>query len=178
MARVAQSKPAAPAIAGSDIPRGARFVTVASKLPMSIEIQLCEPRTAAVTGQFGSVKETINVKTGAVYVIRGTGYPVGQPPKGYPKLPDSVEESGYTLTPNIPADWFAEWLRQNAETDMVRNKLVMASGDRDRLADETIEHAKTDSGLGPLNPEGDKRDPKPMNSSMTGVTTEVRGKAA
>lgn len=164
---------AAPAV---HTPSKAKYVTVASKLPMSIEIQLCKPSTRTSTGQYGSVVETVQVKTGAVHVIRGTGYPRGEAPEGFPERPQMIKDAGggYALTPNIPADFWAAWLEQNAETDMVRNGIVKAQADLDSLAADAKDHAAIDSGLGPLNPKGDRRNPRPANASVTPVQPESR----
>jgi hypothetical protein len=158
----------------------AKFVTVASKLPMNIELQLCQPRTAAVTGQFGSVKETVHVRVGEIHVIRGTAYPVGQTPKGFPRRQAMIEDEagGYALTPKVPAEFWAEWLKQNADTDMVRNGIIKAQPDLESLEADAAEHAKVDCGLGPLNPEGDRRNPKPANSGISDVKPETRATAA
>jgi hypothetical protein len=150
-------------------PSKAKFVTVASKMPMNIELQLCAPRTARVTGQFGSVEETVFIKHGAVHVIRGTAYPELKPPKGFPKRPDMIEDEkgGYALTPGVPAEFWEKWLEENRDTEMVQNGMIKAQSDLDSLAADAAEHADRDSGLGALNPDGDRRNPKPANSSIT-----------
>lgn len=160
-------------------PSKAKFVTVASKLPMNIEIQLCKPHTAAITGQFGSTKETVLRKEGAVHIIRGNAYPNGQAPKGFPRRPDLIEDShgGYALTPNVPADFWAAWLEQNADTDMVRSGMIKAQPDLDSLAADAREHEDSDSGLGPLNPDGDRRNPRPINDAVQPIKPEARPSA-
>lgn len=157
----------------------AKFVTVASKLPMDLEIQLCKPTTANITGQFGSVKETVHVKTGQMYRIRGTAYPVNVAPKGFPRAPEMIEDEngGYALTKNIPADFWDEWVKQNAETEMVQNGIIKAQADLDDLAADAAEHAHRDSGLGPLNPDSDRRAPKPSNGQVSAVKAEPRASA-
>ncbi len=167
--------PAAPAVHGAKAPR--KTVTVASKLPMHLEIQLCQEKTASVTGQFGSVKETVNVKFGAIYVIRGTGHPAGTVPKGFPKAPE-LNKPGFALTHGVDAEFFARWLEQNKDTEMVINGLIMAHGDEDSLEDMTKERRKVDSGLGPLNPDGDPRSPKPLSTAVSPVKPETESMAA
>lgn len=151
----------------------ASTVTVASRLPMSIEIQLCQPKSARVTGQFGSVEETVNVKVGPVYVIRGAGYPNGQTPKGFPKRPQTAgREEAYALTPGVAADFWAEWLKQNEQSDIVRNGMIFAHAQPaslDKMADER-EGVRT--GLEPVDPDKDPRAPKPLNVLVQPVTTE------
>jgi hypothetical protein len=177
--------PPAPAV---HIPSKAKYVNVASKLPMHITIQLCKPKTARVTGQFGSVDETVNVPFGESYVIRGIGYPSGKPPKGFPKPPTLLDEDfkgGFAVTKGIPADFFAEWLKQHADTDMVRNGMIKAEADIDDLAAAVSDFRTLDSGLGPLEVEGgpeggtiiDRRNPKPANASISFIKPEARSAA-
>jgi len=171
-----KQKPDTPAAPSVHTPSKAKYVTVASKLPMNLQLQLCQPRSGRVTGQFGSVEETIFVPTGKTYVIRGTAYPVNKPPKGFPKRPDMIEDEagGYALTPNIPADFMEEWMTQNASTDMVISGIIKVQADLDSLMADAAEHAKLDSGIGPLNPDGDRRNPRPANTSVAQVATEPR----
>lgn len=158
-------------------PKSASYVTVASKLPMNIEIQLCKETTAAVTGQFGSVKETVFVKAGPIHVIRGTGYPNGnQLPKGFPKRPAMAggDDAGFALTPKVPADFWAAWLAQNKTTDIVRNGLIFAAPTLDEVEELAKERGTVHTGLEPLNPDGDPRAPRPLNASIQVVKTEER----
>lgn len=161
-----------------DLPKSAKYVTVASAVPMNLELQLCRETTASVTGQFGSVKETVMVKTGPIHVIRGNAYPAGTVPKGFPKAPVMIDDTPYALTPKVDAEFFAEWLKQNAETDLVRNKLIRAHHSLDHLEGEALETKKVRSGLEPVDPEGDSRAPKPLNSLVQPIVTEERAAAA
>jgi|SRR5579859_1254765 len=161
------------------LPKSARTVTVASKLPMTIELQLCRPETKAVSGRYGTEKETVNVKHGKVYFVRGTARPSGTIPKGYPKAPEMVE--GAALTPNVPADFFEEWLAQNADTEMVRNNMIFAHSSLDHVEGVAAEHRSEVSGLDPINPEQDakgdmvdRRIPKPIDANVGGIQTADR----
>ena len=176
----AASSPKAPSIITES---KAKFVTVASKLTMSFEMQLAMPRTARETGQFGSVESTVYIKQGMIHVIRGTGYPEGKPPKGFPKRPDFIEDEngGYALTPGVPAEFWNAWKEQNKDTEMVLNGLVKAQTDLDSLAADAAEHAHVDSGLGPLNPDNDRdgnpldrRNPRPATAGVSNVKQEAR----
>lgn len=174
---MAKTEAAAPAVKTES---KAKFVTVASKLPMNIQLQLCAPKTARVTGQFGSVEETVHVPVGAIYVIRGTAFPSGQPPKGFPRRPEMIEDQngGYALTPKVPAEFWKAWLEANADTDMVLSGMIKAQPDLDSLADDAKEHAGVNSGLGPLDPDGDRRNPKPMSDAVQEIKPEARASAA
>ncbi len=160
----------------------AKFVTVASKMPMHITLTLDAPVQKMVPGRFGSEKETSFVP-GEAHVIRGTAYPSGQVPKGFFRPPQLIEDEhgGYAMTPNIPAAFWFEWLKQHKDTDMVRNGMIKAQVDLDSLAADAAEHAKIDSGLGPIVPGEDekgrpldRRAPRPMNVSVSDVKQEPR----
>lgn len=156
-------------------PRAAGKVIVASKIPHDIVIQICQPRSGDVAGQYGTVKETIWQAAGDRYLIRGTKRPIN-PPKGYPAAPDM--ELGYALTPNIPADFWEKWLEQNAKTDMVVNGLIFAHSDRASIVDEAKDFRDVRSGLDPLDmSEGgkDPRLPKPITTQVGKIETMVRG---
>ena len=170
-ARTETEGQAAPAV---HTPTRAKYVTVASKLPMSLELQLCRKESKAVSGRFGTEQETVFVKYGTVYIIRGVGYPRGNElPEGYPERPSMIRDAGYALTPDVDAAWFAEWLDQNAETEMVRNGLIKAHSEPDSLRDMAMEHKGILTGLEPMNPKFgadgkplDPRSPKPLNAAL------------
>lgn len=172
----AKADPHAPAIL-SERGKGQRTVTVASKLPMSLDLQLCEEREARVTGQFGSITEKHFVKVGRVYTIRGTSYPVGQAPKGFPRRPDMSngdEESGYALTFGVPADFMEAWIEQNKDTPLVQNEIIKVHASRDDLEDECAELTKENvlgCGLGPVNADGDPRAPRPLMKDVGAIET-------
>jgi hypothetical protein len=167
---------AAPAV---HVPNKGKFVTVASKLPWPLELRLQKPVKQTVVGRHGNSEETVYRFHGVGYVIRGNAYPNGnQLPKGFPRRPEMIEDEcgGYALTKQIPADFWAAWVEQNAETEMVRNGMIMAQTDVDGLAAEALDFAKRDSGLAPLNPEMDgkgkpldRRSPRPVNFGVSDV---------
>lgn len=169
------SKPAA----SLTLPKSARTVAVASKLPMTVELQLCRPETKAVTGRYGTEQETVNVKYGKTYWIRGTSRPAGTLPKGY-KLPDVVD-GGAAITPNVDADFFEQWLDQNKDTEIVRNGMIFAHASRDHVEGMAAERAAELSGLDPINPDQkpdgtmeDPRVPRPIDANVGPIKTEPR----
>lgn len=158
-------------------PKGRRTVTVASKLPMDLDLQLCRETTARVTGQYGSVTEQINLPFGPVVTIRGTAYPAGTPPKGFPRPPHMIS-AGYALTHNVDADFWDRWIQQNSATDMVVNGMIKAHSDLDHLEGEAEEFKDRNSGMEPMNPEGDRRSPQPITLGVAKIKTEPRNSFA
>ena len=163
------------------LPKSASFVTVASHLPMTIEIFLCEERQSIETGQFGSVASKINHPMEQRYFIRGTGRPAGTVPKGYPKEPHMLEfDSGnkVAFTPNIPAEFWAKWLEANKGTELVRNRCIYADHSLERAEGMAEDAKEVRSGLDPLNPDKDPRAPRPINPNVLGIETADRTEAA
>jgi len=80
-------------------------------------------------------------------VLKGNAVPFGTTPE------HRIIAQRYGLTPNVDADWWAEWLKQNADNDLVKNRIVFAHGKQEVVIDMVKEHKETKSGLEPLNPE-------------------------
>ena len=147
-------------------------VIVASKIPHDIIVQLYQPCKRQVQGRFGPHEESFRVPTGKQYLIRGTSRPVGAIPKGYPAAPDM--EEGYALTSNIPADFWEQWIYDNRDTDMVRNRVIFAVGDRASAKDIARENTKVRSGLDPLDMSAgtpDPRAPRPITTQIEPLKT-------
>jgi hypothetical protein len=170
--------PAPPAVPKSKIknapapkPRGT--VIVCSKIEHDLALQCCVIREVRVQGRHGIDIEKQYHKAGDIHYVRGIGYPAGQIPKGFPRRPLMTEgDAGYALTYNIPADFWEQWLDQNKDTDMVRNRLIYAVATLDEACEIAAENKDVDSGLGPL-VENDRRNPQPLHSAISKVTMDV-----
>lgn len=149
--------------------KAAGKVTVACKIPTGLELQHCTPTKWIEETPSGSRERLRYDRVGPTVFVRGTAYPVGTIPKGYPSRPIMV--GGYALTPNVDADFFDEWIRQNKDTDMVRNRMIFAYARRDDVVGEARENKDRQSGLEPLNPENDPRMPRPINAMITPIET-------
>jgi hypothetical protein len=152
-------------------------VTVCSKLPMALELQLSEPMPTQMRYKQEVWVETVYVKSGPIVVIQGTSYPIGAPPEGvvWPERPQMT--NGYAMTHGVDADFWEKWKEQNKTTDMVRNKMVFAQEDLEDAKAEAAENRSRDSGFGPIKPDSDKRMPKkvrvnPMNRPAEAELTE------
>ena len=149
-------------------------VTVGSKLPMAIELQLCEKRTTQMRNGQNSWTEDLWVKTGQIITINGTSYPNGTPPEGMPPRP--MMAFGAALTPGVPKEFFDRWLEQNADQPMVRNGMIFAHLRAADVQAEARERVKDLSGLGPLTPDNDRRMPKKM-TNKPGIRRDEAQKA-
>ena len=133
-------------------------VTVASKLPMALEMQCCKAVKQNVPGIGGMREQKVFYKTGEMHVINGTAYPNGQVPAGMAAKPQMI--AGAALTFNVSKDLFDAWMIENAESSVVKNKLIWADEKVDDVKAVAKENKAVDSGLGPLVPDTDRRMPR------------------
>lgn len=124
-------------------------VTVACKLPNGLVLRIFDfvdsedPLPGGGTRGFKIARQRREV-----YVLRG--------PAHYLDKPRAVDVAGgFALTPNIPQQFWEEWLAQNDDTDIVKNGLVFAHS-RD-TAGQARELFQLKSGLEPLSPDKDPR---------------------
>ena len=113
-----------------------------------------------------SVREAERV--GQVVVLRGTAYPRGTPPEGFPPPPIIVD--GAALNFGIDAAWFEEWLRQNERNPIVMNKMVFAHEKEDVVRGMAKDLGGLTSGLEPINP---KKDPR-ITKSTRGEVSDIQ----
>lgn len=169
MAKVA----AAPSV--QTTPKSVGTVTVACKFPAGVVLQLCEKVEYEVRTQAGGVVKQVRYdKVGRTFTVRGPADPNGQAPKGF-RRPEI--EGGYALTSNIPADFWAEWERQNAQNPLVLNKIIFAAGTRDSVIDEALDNAAVRSGFEALEPDStgkdrDPRIPRSLDPNVSSIETE------
>ncbi len=126
-------------------PGSGATVTVASKLPHGLVLQLQEDMK--LTQMFNGEPRDVIVKArvGECVVLKGFAYPVGAPP------PVQLA-GGYALTPNVPAEFWAKWLAQNAEHPAVKGGFVFAHEKADAAAGQARERKDVLSGFEPANP--------------------------
>lgn len=123
----------------------AEFVTVACKIPNGLILRLFKMEDAQEPmfgGGFRKVKRAAQV--GQTVTINGPALPKGARAIFAP--------GGYALTPNVPKDFFEQWLKQNHDHEAVVRKLIFAQVAHDDVAAEAEEHSKVKSGLEPLDP--------------------------
>lgn len=129
-------------------------ITVACKLPNGIILQLFDMvEQEEVTLAGSRTIEKAMPKDMAPVTIKGCSAPHGSA---------IMTVGGYALTHGVDAQFFAEWLRQHADSDIVKARLLFAHEDRVYVSDKAEESAKVLSGLQPMVPSedgGDIRDP-------------------
>lgn len=127
-----------------DIAVSARAVTVAYKGPSGLLLRLFKmvSRPEPVMGG-GSRDTLVAEQVGEIVRINGNATPHGMAPR-------CEIVGGYALTHDVPADFMAEWLKQNAEHDAVRNGLLIVHGTVANVTAQAKEQRSTSSGLQPL----------------------------
>lgn len=146
-------------------------VTVACKVPVAwLDLQLYEPRTEMENTQTGPRERKVFRATGNIVRIRGTSYPRGTPPLGFPDKPQIV--NGFALTQGVEKDFWDKWLVQNAKSPMVISGALAAFESLDALKGKTRDRSADMTGLEPVSPYEDNRMPKPSLRGVGPVTTE------
>lgn len=156
-----------PKPAASAAPKPAAFVTVASKLPMALVLQLCEFSDVRLPdGRGGYVTEKNARKVGEIVHINGTAYPRGETPEDWPERPQML--AGYALTKGVDKEFWDKWCEQNKGFPALESGVLFAYDKPDAGAKMAREREKVDSGLGPLvvgkagQPILDPRAPRPV----------------
>ena len=144
-----QSTQSKTAVAGR-VSASAATVTVACKYPPGLDLRVFEMVEGEVPSPMGPHRTKVARQKGAAIRIHGTGTPPNV-------VRDDPLVAGYALTRDVPADFWALWLEQNADSDLVQQRLIFAY----EAEKSTIDRAKRQrkegissgmEGLDPKNP--------------------------
>jgi len=140
-------------------------LTIACKLPHGLVLrlwQMVDVDQPVMGGGIRTVREARpDIDKGRV-LIGGVAAPFGQSPA-------SQISFGYALTPNVDAEFWNEWLRQNAQSDVVKNKLIFAVPKPVDIPTRTRELENNKSGLEPLDPLNLPREFRKVEKAIPGV---------
>jgi hypothetical protein len=133
-------------------------VTVACKHPHGIVLQLYKMEEQREPAPGGTITVKRAIKHGDPVTLYGTALMFGQ-------QPNYQIVGGYALTPNIPADFMEEWMKQNRDSPLVKNSIIFVNPDAAYARDEAVEKRGIRGGLEPIKIETDgtlkdKRVPK------------------
>lgn len=127
--------------------------TVACKIPNGLILELYEMVEGTESAPAGSRKVKKAVPTGPRVHIRGPALPVGvRLPKNAPAI-----AGGYALTPGVDADFFAKWMEQHKDADVVKNNLIFAHEQPAHAQAKAEEQEAVESGMEPIDPENLKK---------------------
>lgn len=147
-------------------------VVVGCKLGVAYyDIYLCRKETVKENTQTGprDIVQYTPVRSSTIR-LRGTAYPRGTTPEGFPEKPVIVE--GAALNFNIDKDFWDQWVEQNKLNPLVMNKMLFAHVNVDQVKDQAKEMKAESSGLEPINPRKDGRMPKSTRADVSNVETE------
>lgn len=153
-------------------------VTVACKMPNGLILQNYRMTEQPVPVMGGGMRmEKIAQKTGPAVKINGPATPVGMAPRA-PMV------GGYALTHNVDADVWEQWLANNLESDLVKNKIIFAHEKKADTSAQAREQRSVLSGLEPINlatkmengkaVHVDPRWPKSLNPNLSEVETNTK----
>lgn len=146
-------------------------VTVACKIGVGwFDLQIYQPKKVQENTQTGPREITQFFPVPGVVRIRGTAYPRGTPPEGFPARPEMV--GGYALTRGVDEHFWETWVSQQAKSPYVLNKMIFAYEREDDVRGLAVDHKDDMSGLEPLNPKKDLRAPKSTQKGVSDVETE------
>lgn len=159
---------------------GATTVAVACKLGVAwFDLQLCEERQVQENTQTGPRMIKQFVKTGRIVRIRGTAYPRGEAPEGFPAKPEMV--LGYAITRNVPKDFWDKWAEQHSKAPYVLSHMIMAFTSIDDVKAAADDHKGEISGLEPVQRDKsgitDPRLPRSTNKSVSDLAPADRAAA-
>lgn len=123
--------------------KAGKTVTVACKLPNGLILRTFDMVKTTEPAPGGTRDfEIARPREGQVF-INGSRTPPGV-------QVDHAHVGGYALTTGVDAAFFELWMKQNAESDIVRNKLIFAHATD--TAAVAKENKSRKSGLEPLDP--------------------------
>lgn len=147
---------AMPTGAQTDVPgpRSRNSVTVACKLPHGLILRLFKQidiRVPVLGGGFQNEKRAQQI--GESVTIKGNASPQGL-------SPEHKVVGGYGLTSGVDAEFFREWLKQNEDSDAVRNGLIFANEKAEHVTGQAKEQRALRSGLERIDVSKGTKDPR------------------
>lgn len=139
--------------------KSGEIVTVALKHPNGIFMQLYDMAESPEVGPLGTRIVKIARKRGESIRLNGTAVPHG-------KTPRFTIAGGYALTGGVPKDFFDEWLHQNRESDLVKNRLIFCASSTASAMDEATEKEEIRGGLEPMDPDAPPREMQVQNKNV------------
>lgn len=140
-------------------------VTVMCKLPNGLKLRLQKmvPSQELVMG--GGVRDIMKAQpVGAPVVIHGNAVPANGRPR-------SRIVGGYAMTEGVDAEFWSQWVKDNADHPAVKEGLIFAHAELESAVDQAKDGRKLVSNLEPLTPDTDRRIPKPSSKNLTKLAT-------
>ena len=134
--------------AGKNDETGGATVSVASKLPMPLVLQLHDQVKKYEPVMGGGQREVIEYQKrfGApTFTVEGNSFP-------QIKGPHQQLVGGYAITHGVPKAFWDEWLEQQGQSEIVVNNMIFAHEEAKSTTAEATEKSSLKSGMERLDP--------------------------
>ncbi len=131
--------------------RAVDTVIVGCKLPNGLLLQnfvMEEYQEQVMGGGTRTAKRAVRLEE--TYRVCGSSIDLAKMALG--EVPNLII-GGYGITSGIPREFWEEWLRTNARSDIVKNGLIYAESSDAKARKRAVEGAKLRTGLEPINPD-------------------------
>jgi hypothetical protein len=128
-------------------------VFVAVKLPHGLTLRAFKTIEVNKSEQGRMVLEKVAQQVGEAFTVKGNAAPHGQTPR-------APIVGGFAITAGCPLDLWKKWRKDNENSDMVKNGLIIAHEKRDSLEAMCRENKKQRSGLERIDVSKDSKDPR------------------
>lgn len=147
-------------------------VAVACKIGVAyIDLQIFRPVTKMQDTQTGPREVREFVRQQQIVRVRGTAYPRGTVPTGYPARPEMW--NGFAITFGIDKEFWELYEEQNRNSPFIKNGLLIADEDQNRLRARTLDGRDVRSSIDPVTGDNDTRMPKPNNPAISDIKAEA-----
>lgn len=155
-------------------------VTVACKIGVPwIDFEVCEPREIDENTQTGPRKITQWFRSGKVVRIRGTAYPRGEPPEGFPEKPKMI--LGFALTENVRRDIWEKIEEQHKKAPYFVSGMIYSFERIEDIKSMAKDFERQLSGLEPIQRDKndiiDTRMPRSISGGVSSVAPGTRAAA-
>lgn len=161
--------------------RAREVVTIACKIGVAwFDLEICKEQIVSENTQTGPRDIKQWARTGQVIRVRGTAYPRGEPPEGFPARPEMV--AGCALTHNVDKSLWDAWVKQHAKAPYVESGMIFAYTAASDVKERAAELKNEVSGLEPVQRTKseikDVRLPRATNKGVSDVEPANRDAAA
>jgi hypothetical protein len=166
--QVVEAAPGAPAIRDNK-PAGDKggVVFVVSKMPRGIYLQLHETVRQDVRVVGGGIeKRDVAMRVGEPIRLKPTVLPFGAIPN-YPIV------DGFSITRDVPANFWRKWIEQNGKMTMVEQGLLAGFDTESDAIAYCREHGKLRTGLEPIAQNGDPRVDQTTNPNVSNIEIDT-----
>lgn len=144
--------------------RSGAKLTVGCKLPHGLKLRIFRSEDIEVPNLGGGTRmEKRAVQVGETVTLKGNAVVFGV-------IPEHLITGGFAMTSGVDADFFREWMRQNKDSDVVKQGLIFAQEKADDASAEAQEKRGLRSGLEQIDTSKTSKDPRMLKGIETAET--------